>query len=106
MPPEDFQRVANAIERAGIPAMVRFAVDTQRSRRDRILYARFFVRGWSGLPPAANPAASTVGRSQLPHCGDPDCDPVSRTRETEDDRGIRSLIRCPDCHPDHKGRAA
>ncbi|MFE3657234.1 hypothetical protein [Streptomyces sp. NPDC059165] len=44
--------------------------------------------------------------SKPPHCGHPDCDEQTRTRETEDTRGIRSLERCPDCHPNTKGHAA
>ncbi|MFJ4356873.1 hypothetical protein ACIP25_11450 [Streptomyces massasporeus] len=106
MPPDDLIRVADAVERAGITAMVRFAVDTQRTRRDRILYARYFVRGWTGLPPAASgPAPHRDGKP--PHCGHPDCDPASRLRETEDDNGLRRVHPCPDCHPNaQKGHAA
>ncbi|WP_369274474.1 hypothetical protein AB5J55_35145 [Streptomyces sp. R11] len=104
MPPEDLKRVAAAVERAGIPAMVRFALDTQRTRRDRILYARYFVRGWTGLPPAA---AGPKSSGPQPHCGHADCDPVTRTRETEDDRGLRRVHPCPECHPTaQKGHAA
>ncbi|MFC9008564.1 hypothetical protein ACFT3N_00540 [Streptomyces albidoflavus] len=107
MPPADLRTVAAAVARAGVPAMVRFALDTQRTRKDRILYAKYFVRGWSGLPPAARAAPSQPAAGPAPHCGHPDCDPVTRTRETEDDRGIRSLTRCPACNPNaQRGHAA
>lgn len=106
MPPDDLIRVADAVERAGVPAMVRFAVDTQRTRRDRILYARYFVRGWSGLPPMAS-AQPQQPNGKPPHCGHIDCDPASRLRETEDDNGLRRVHPCPDCHPNTaKGHAA
>lgn len=105
MPPDDLKRTAAAVQRAGVDAMVRFAVDTQRTRRDRILYARYFVRGWTGLPPAsARPRDSPPanGSPPLPHCGNPDCDPVTRTREVEDAAGLRTLRPCPDCNPKRK----
>ena len=44
--------------------------------------------------------------SKPPHCGHPDCDPVSRTREIEHDSGLKTLEHCPDCHPTSKGHAA
>lgn len=111
MPADDLKRTADAVQRAGVPAMVRFAVDTQRSRRERILYAKFFARGWSGLPPASSTPPPVPGQRpgvKPPHCRHPDCDPVTRTREIEDDRGIRSLHPCPECHPNanRKGHAA
>lgn len=46
------------------------------------------------------------GGSKPAHCGHPDCDPVSRTREIEHDNGLRTLERCPACHPATKGQAA
>jgi hypothetical protein len=56
---------------------------------------------------AAGSQKQTGRRStKPPHCGHPDCDEISRTRETEDARGIRSLQPCPDCHPNAKGHAA
>ncbi|MFJ3878018.1 hypothetical protein ACIPW5_11220 [Streptomyces sp. NPDC090077] len=106
MPAADLITVANAVQRAGVNAMVQFAKDTQGRQRDRILYARYFVRGWAGLPPAAAVRPPRQRDGKPPYCGDPECDEISRTREIEDDRGIRSLTPCPDCHPASKGRAA
>lgn len=106
MKPSDWLEIARIVERAGVSAMVAFARDTKATARQPVRYATFFLKGgWKGLPPASSiPQPRTTGKP--PHCGHPDCDPVSRTRETEDDRGIRSLTRCTDCHPEAKGRAA
>jgi len=108
MKPSDWLEIASVVDRAGVTAMVRYAVDTKTTARQPIRYATFFLRGgWKGLPPAAaNVPPPRQPGSQPPYCGDPDCDEISRTREIEDDRGIRSLQRCPDCHPASKGQAA
>lgn len=108
MSADDWQSVARVLQRAGVERMVKFALGAKS--RTPIRFATFYLKaGWLGLPPKSNrpvgvPDSGT--RNRLAHCGHPDCDPVTRTRETEDDRGIRSLTRCPDCHPDSKGRAA
>jgi hypothetical protein len=105
MKPEDIQAIAVVQQRAGIEQMVAFARNAQARAREPISFATFFLKaGWRGLPPAAapRPAADT----KPPHCNDPDCDPITRTRESEDARGIRSLTPCPACHPTAKGRAA
>ncbi|MCY0928356.1 hypothetical protein OTB20_19565 [Streptomyces sp. H27-H1] len=108
MKPDDWLDIAAIVERAGRDAMVRFALDTKATARQPIRYATFFLRGgWKGLPPASAAVPQPRPASgKPPYCGDPDCDEISRTREIEDDRGIRSLERCPDCHPASKGRAA
>lgn len=109
MKPSDWLDIAAVVDRAGVTAMVRYAVDTKATARQPIRYATFFLRGgWKGLPPAAAnvPPPRPAGGTKPPYCGDPDCDEISRTREVEDDRGIRSLERCPDCHPASKGQAA
>lgn len=108
MKPSDWLDIAAVVDRAGVTAMVRYAVDTKATARQPIRYATFFLRGgWKGLPPAAaNVPQPRPGGTKPPHCGDPDCDEISRTREVEDDRGIRSLQRCPACHPASKGQAA
>ncbi|MFD5678442.1 hypothetical protein [Streptomyces sp. NPDC127040] len=105
----DTIQIASIVDRAGVPAMVKFALDTKVTARQPIRYATFFLRGgWKGLPPAAAnvPPPRPASSSKPPHCGDPDCDEISRTREIEDDRGLRSLQRCPECHPASKGQAA
>ncbi|GGJ87189.1 hypothetical protein GCM10011583_18420 [Streptomyces camponoticapitis] len=103
MTADDWQAVARILDRAGVEQMVKFAAGTKA--REPIRFAKFFLKaGWVGLPPRSTrpqPAAD-----KPPHCGHPDCDPITRTRETEDARGIRSLNRCPECHPNTKGRAA
>lgn len=39
------------------------------------------------------------GWERYPHCGHPDCDPITRGREVEDGSGLKSLTWCTDCHP-------
>lgn len=109
MQPSDWIAISQIVERAGITAMVAFARDTRASTRQPIRYAKFFLRGgWAGLPPASAVPAPRPGRAagKPPHCGQPDCDPVSRTREIEHDSGLKTLEHCPDCHPTSKGHAA
>ena len=104
MQPDDLQAVARVLKRAGVQAMVTSARNAKS--RDPIRFARYFLSaGWLGLPPKSNRAPAPAAEKP-PHCGDPDCDPVTRTREVEDTNGLRSLVACPACHPDRKGRAA
>lgn len=103
MQAEDWQSIARVLERAGIDAMVDFALGAKS--RDRISYARFYLKGWLGLPPKstkprASPAADAV---KPPHCGDIDCHPDTRLREVEDDEGLPVLIPCSICHPAAQG---
>lgn len=101
----------------GVPYLVHIA----RSRwnpRNPIRFGTLLIDIWRefSAPPVGSPwHPSTIAAarqkkndrtSKPPHCGHPDCDPVSRTRETEDAHGIRSLTRCTDCHPEAKGHAA
>lgn len=110
MQPKDWLEIASIVQRAGIPAMVAFARDTKNTSRQPVRYATFFLRGgWKGLPPAAQGAPPTAHSTDRrpQHCGHPDCDPVTRTRETEDNRGLRTVHPCPECHPNaQKGHAA
>jgi hypothetical protein len=39
------------------------------------------------------------GWERYPHCGHPDCDPITRGREVEDGSGLKSLTWCTACHP-------
>lgn len=100
----------------GIPYLVHIA-KTRWNPRNPIRFGTLLVDIWRefSAPPAGSPwhpDTIAAGRQkkpaqpELPHCGHPDCDPITRTRETEDDHGIRSLDRCPDCHPTSKGQAA
>lgn len=43
----------------------------------------------------ADPAAA----AKVPHCGDPDCDPVSRMRDFERPDGFMVVVQCEKCHP-------
>ncbi|MFJ8871053.1 hypothetical protein ACIRD6_35540 [Streptomyces sp. NPDC102473] len=96
------------IKKSGTTAMVEYA--RKVAARREIESAKYFMQGWRELPPLpAQPKPTTnrgPGAGRTAHCGHPDCDPVTRTRETENANGIRSLDRCPDCHPASKGQAA
>ena len=107
MQPEDVQAIAVIQQRAGVTEMVTFARNIKARSREPITFATYFLKsGWRGLPPAPAPAPPPAAKDKPAHCGDPDCDPVTRTREIEDDRGIRSLTRCHLCNPKAKGQAA
>lgn len=107
MQPEDVQAIARVQQRAGVQQMVTFARGLKTRNGEPISFATFFLKsGWLGLAPAVDPQPPKGRDPERPHCGDPDCDPVTRTRETEDGKGIRSLSLCPVCHPKAKGHAA
>lgn len=102
----DWQRIKTQLDRLGVDLMVKSAANSARAQGEPASVTAWIGR-WQSLPdPKPNPATRDSPSSKPPHCGHPDCDPVTRTRETENDRGIRSLDRCPDCHPNAKGRAA
>ena len=109
MQADEYQQTAQVLRRAGVKAMVDFALDTKVDSKKRIRYATFFLRGgWKGLPPKSTkprPAAHP-GATKPPYCGDPDCDEITRFRQVEDDNGLRSVYPCPDCHPSRKDSAA
>ena len=108
MQPEDVQAIARVQQRAGVQQMVTFARGLKTRNGEPISFATFFLKsGWLGLAPAVDPQPPKGSHGpKPPHCGDPDCDPVTRTRETEDGKGIRSLTHCPACNPKAKGHAA
>lgn len=109
MQAEEYQSVAQILRRAGVKAMVDFALDTKASSKKRIRYATFFLRGgWKGLPPKSTKpqTSSDPSASKPPYCGDPDCDEISRFRQREDNNGLRSVYPCPHCHPSRKEPAA
>lgn len=100
MQARDMIAIADILERAGLDAMVRFACDTKATARQPVRYATFFLRGgWGGLPPKSSAPPPRQGAERPPWCGDPDCDEITRTRDVEDDRGLRYSAPCPNCHP-------
>ena len=109
MQSEEYQQTAQVLRRAGVKAMVDFALDTKADSKKRIRYATFFLRGgWLGLPPKSTKPRPGARKSaeRPPYCGDPDCDEITRMRQHEDDNGLRSLYPCPQCHPSRKDTAA
>lgn len=99
----------------GVPYLVHIAA-SRWNPRNPIRFGSLLLEIWREYPapPAGSPwhpdtataRKRPSGSSKPPHCGHPDCDPVSRTRETKNDRGIPSLQPCPNCHPASKGQAA
>lgn len=106
MQAEDLHAVARVMQRAGVDAMVESAVNARKTARTPIRFASYFLKsGWGGLPPKSTkpqPAAA----EKPPYCGDPDCDPITRFRDVEDNRGLRYSAPCPNCHPNRKEPAA
>lgn len=103
MQADDIHAIARVLKRAGSASMVKFALDTKATVRDPIRFATFFLRGWKGLPPKSDrprDSPTNTQPSMPPYCGDPDCDPVDRTREVERPDGIRVNVPCKKCHPD------
>jgi hypothetical protein len=102
MKSEDWIEIAHLIRKCGIPSMVSFARIAKARAKQPPMYATFFLRGgWRGLPPAPStaPPSGQQHGEMPPHCGDIDCDPVSRQRERENENGIFINYRCPECHP-------
>lgn len=109
MQASDWNDIAAIVQRAGVDAMVAFALDTRASARQPIRYATFFLRGgWKGLPPQSDrprPHPAPVPPQRDPRadrpewCGDPDCDEITRTRDVEQPGGLWASAPCPNCHP-------
>lgn len=107
MQPDDTQSVARVLRRAGITAMVESAVNAKATARTPIRYATYFLKsGWVGLPPKSTAPQPTRQAEKPPWCEDPDCDPITRTRDIENDRGLRFSQPCAKCHPTRKASAA
>jgi hypothetical protein len=103
MQARDMIAIADILERAGLEAMVDFALKTRDSTRQPIRYATFFLRGgWGGLPPKGTTKPRQQPAEKPPWCGDPDCDEITRTRDVEDDRGLRYSAPCSVCHPNSR----
>lgn len=99
MLPDDYQTVARVMRRVGVQAMVDFAANVKATNRTPIGYATFFLRGWLGIAPKSAAPPPKTRSEKPPWCGDPDCDEITRTRDVEVGRGLRSSQPCPKCHP-------
>lgn len=55
--------------------------------------------GWDRITQTARNGDQPAGSENIPWCGDPDCDPVTRTHEERDWQGLPSLRHCAKCHP-------
>lgn len=55
--------------------------------------------GWDRIRQAASSGEQPAGAENIPWCGDPDCDEITRTHEKRDPQGIPSLRPCSKCHP-------
>lgn len=98
--------VQELINTRGVP----FLAEQARRRwnpKDPIKFASLLIQIWCEIPaPSQRKQQETPAASWPPHCGDPDCDEVTRTREVEHANGIRSLTPCPNCHPSRKENRA
>jgi hypothetical protein len=110
MQADDYKSIARVMQRAGVDAMVEFAVNTKATAGKPISYATFFLRGWLGLPPKSDrPRASPKSNSRADWpawCKDPDCDERTRLRDIEVGNGLWASKPCPQCHPSRKDPAA
>ena len=102
----DWNEIAAIVQRAGVEAMVAFALDTRASARQPIRYATFFLRGgWKGLPPRSDRPRDSppkAPRPMPPHCGHLHCDPDTRLRDVIRN-GLPEVALCPECHPETQG---
>lgn len=96
----------------GVPYLVQIA-NSRWNPRNPIRFGTLLLDIWQEYPapPPGSPwhpdtVAAAAKRSapaeKPPYCGDSDCDEITRTREIEDDNGLRSLVPCPICHPSHR----
>ncbi|WP_093839897.1 hypothetical protein [Streptomyces aidingensis] len=107
MSTEQWMETVRVVQRAGVDAMVEFALKTMPTAKTPVRFAKFFLAaGWRGLPPASarQPSQARMPRSLPPHCGE--CDPDTRLRSGETPDGFRVVAPCPDCHPNREGAAA
>ncbi|WP_424711948.1 hypothetical protein [Kitasatospora acidiphila] len=68
------------------------------ARIDR-LRPRHIVLRDRDTPSVARPRTAPDMLAQTPHCGDADCDPISRMRERRDGAGFLRLQPCSQCSP-------
>lgn len=54
---------------------------------------------WERYDADARADRAPSGAETIPHCGDPDCDEITRTREAEAWNGLKTLQMCTGCHP-------
>lgn len=100
--------IQELMNKRGIDSLVSVAA-SRWNPRDPIKFASLLLTIWLEYPdPSAGSQVQRTSRqSELPEwCKHPDCDEISRTRETEDARGLRSAVPCSDCSPKAKGQAA
>lgn len=99
MTADDLQTVARVLKRSDTAAMVESALNAKTKAREPIRFASYFIKaGWAGLPPKSTKPKSRPAEKP-PWCGDPDCDEITRTRDIENERGLRFSQPCPKCHP-------
>jgi hypothetical protein len=104
---DEMQSIARVLRRAGVSAMVESALSAKSRARKSIGFATYFLKsGWAGLPPKSTKPRPAPAAEKPPWCEDPDCDPISRTRDIENDRGLRFSQPCAKCHPARKAPAA
>lgn len=54
---------------------------------------------WDHMERQARNGEPPDGAGRVPHCEDPDCDPITRTRQVDGGNGLKELRKCAKCHP-------
>lgn len=101
----------------GVPYLV-YIASTRWNPNNPIRFGTLLLDIWREFPapPVGSPwhPATQAKRSDQkraaadkpPHCGDIDCDPDDRMRESIDSDGLRVYTPCPQCHPSRKEHRA
>lgn len=54
---------------------------------------------WDELERQARNGQRPDGWERVPHCGDLDCDEITRTHQVDTEGGLKELRKCVKCHP-------
>lgn len=103
--PMQWIAVQQLINTRGVP----FLVEQARRRwnpKDPIKFASLLIQIWTEIPAPPQARAARESAQRDAHCGDPDCDEISRTRDIEVGDGLKASVPCSACHPNRKERAA
>lgn len=98
--------IQELINTRGVNALAEIAA-SRWNPRDPIKFASLLLNIWLEHPaPSQGSRAPHASPEKPPWCEDPDCDPITRTRDIENDRGLRFSQPCAKCHPNRKAPAA
>lgn len=105
--PGQLVAIQELINTRGVQALADIAA-SRWNPRDPIKYVSLLLKIWleHPAPSLGSQASRPSSQPKPPWCEDPDCDPVTRTRDIENDRGLRFSQPCAKCHPNRKAPAA